>query len=159
MRLPGFTAEASLYRGINLYQMSGVSIHKEEGLYPAYRDLFLADVDEEGKRPYDPYDPENIAAGVGTGLALILFRGLGSVLVSLFSGGGGPSCVNPPSCRSTGDCCRHFYCLNNRCVRRDNPAYPCSKQLADRIGMPYVPCRQDQRCCGWDCVGLGEGCP
>ena len=35
MRLPGFTAESSLYRATNLYQMAGVVSGNEGGLYPA----------------------------------------------------------------------------------------------------------------------------
>ena len=156
MNLPGFTAEAALYRGINLYQMSGVSIHKEEGLYPAYRVPFLAYIDEEDQgpdNPYDPYDPETFAEGVIAGLAIIVLRGFGSLLAGLF-GGGGSSCVNPTSCRSDDDCCDNNYCRNNRCVRCNSPAYPCSPLFRN-----YVPCCPGQHCCLDTCVDKDKACP
>lgn len=74
MTLPGFTAESSLYRATNLYQMAGVVSGNKGGLYPAQDLEMLNPIDSIAEEI--PEIPRDITGDIAYPCRIVCFPGM-----------------------------------------------------------------------------------
>lgn len=152
MSLPGFTADASLYRVNNIYRsIHGVSKSHEYSTIISQFDfskffckLYCTSRFEFCKIGCTQSGPEGRRISLQDRFCpMNCFRRLEDCNKDCERNPPPPPCINPPSCTNMWQCCPNYSCANNKCV-------PYGSGIC-----PKIPCRKDWKCVEGKCEPPG----